>query len=402
MQTLQNLVDSLSRRLHCAVALDERPLNMMFHSCLYGRLDEARIRRMLAPDRGPEPEVREYVRQCVAREQPLRGPVRIPANPRLGVESRLFMPLWQGDERLGSILVFDPDYTVQEADMSAIVRAAEVARQIIRYERIVWNPERSREHDLQAALLFGDQGTRERAAIEVLRTGLLPSGPCSVLVAALPGAPGDSSFAMHLAESAEEMRSILTSGFSLLAETEGEIHIVLSAQEPLQGLYGIEEIAARLRKQAPQELCFGIGRPSADLLGVPASLQEARLALRLAGTEPFGPVVSWSGLGAFQVLLRLPQDALSQTDLVPGLEHLMEMHPGLFDTLEAFLDNGGHSGRTAEQLFIHRATLHYRLRRIEELTGRDLDSGEDRLSLHLAMKVARLKRKLNHEGALTA
>ena len=93
MQTLQNLVDSLSRRLHCAVSLDDRPLQMMFHSCLYGRLDEARIRRMLSPDRGPEPAVTQYIRGCVREAAPISSPLRIPPNPDLGVESRLFMPI---------------------------------------------------------------------------------------------------------------------------------------------------------------------------------------------------------------------------------------------------------------------------------------------------------------------
>ena len=392
MQTLQNLVDSLSRRLHCAVALDERPFNMMFHSCMYGRLDEARIRRMLAPDRGPEPEVRRYVQDWVYREPPVTSPVRIPANPRLGIESRLFMPLRHGDERLGSILIFDPEYAVQEEDMGAIVRAAEVALQIIRYERIVWDPERGREHDLQAAILFGDRETRERAAIEIRRTGMLPGGPCTVLVASPVRASNDASSTPVLAEAAEDMRSLLAAGYALLTEAEGEVLLLVSMDEPAIARDGIMATARRLQKATSQALKFGIGGAKPDLQRAHESLEEARRASSIAGGGPFGTLVAWPELGALRLLLQMPAESLSHVDLVPGMEKLVATQPVLCETLGAFLENAGHSQQTAAQLFIHRATLHYRLKRLEELTGRSLNSGEDRLALHLALKIALLNR----------
>jgi DNA-binding PucR family transcriptional regulator len=55
-----------------------------------------------------------------------------------------------------------------------------------------------------------------------------------------------------------------------------------------------------------------------------------------------------------------------------------------------FLDNAGQAGRTAAALGIHRQTLYYRLSRVEQLTGLDLDDGEDRLLLHMSLKSARL------------
>ncbi|WP_262380136.1 PucR family transcriptional regulator [Nonomuraea sp. PA05] len=66
-------------------------------------------------------------------------------------------------------------------------------------------------------------------------------------------------------------------------------------------------------------------------------------------------------------------------------------------TLEAFLDNAGDVQLTAEQMFVHRTTLYYRLQRIEELTGVQLASGEDRLAFHLGLKVARLLGRLDDQ-----
>lgn len=55
-----------------------------------------------------------------------------------------------------------------------------------------------------------------------------------------------------------------------------------------------------------------------------------------------------------------------------------------------FLDCAGQAGRTAAELGIHRQTLYYRLSRVEQLTGLDLDDGEDRLLLHMGLKASRL------------
>ena len=59
-------------------------------------------------------------------------------------------------------------------------------------------------------------------------------------------------------------------------------------------------------------------------------------------------------------------------------------------TLEAYLDNGCDTKLTAEALFLHRASLYYRLQRIEALTGTSFKSGADRLALHSGLKLARL------------
>ena len=65
-------------------------------------------------------------------------------------------------------------------------------------------------------------------------------------------------------------------------------------------------------------------------------------------------------------------------------------HAELARTAEVYLDRAGQAGRTAAELGIHRQTLYYRLSRIEQLTGLDLDDGEDRLLLHMTLKAARL------------
>ena len=53
--------------------------------------------------------------------------------------------------------------------------------------------------------------------------------------------------------------------------------------------------------------------------------------------------------------------------------------------------DAGDVKQTAAELWLHRTSLYYRLRRIEELAGVDLSRGEDRLLCHVALRLGRIK-----------
>ena len=61
--------------------------------------------------------------------------------------------------------------------------------------------------------------------------------------------------------------------------------------------------------------------------------------------------------------------------------------PSSSTTLEAYLDRAGDAQAAAAALFIHRTTLYHRLRRIERIAGVDLRDGDDRLLLHMALRL---------------
>jgi DNA-binding PucR family transcriptional regulator len=57
----------------------------------------------------------------------------------------------------------------------------------------------------------------------------------------------------------------------------------------------------------------------------------------------------------------------------------------LLETLETFLACDGSWARTAEALYLHVNSVHYRIGRIEHFTGRDLSRLYDRLDLWAAL-----------------
>ncbi|MFJ9007202.1 helix-turn-helix domain-containing protein [Streptomyces canus] len=138
----------------------------------------------------------------------------------------------------------------------------------------------------------------------------------------------------------------------------------------------------------PGAVAAGVAAARAGLAELAPAWQEASAAARAALAEPrFGPVAEWSRIGPYRLLTALPPETAHDPVVRPLLS---PAHRELARTAEVYLDCAGQAGRTAAELGIHRQTLYYRLSRVEQLTGLDLDDGEDRLLLHMALKGARL------------
>ncbi|WP_046776263.1 PucR family transcriptional regulator [Streptomyces yangpuensis] len=138
----------------------------------------------------------------------------------------------------------------------------------------------------------------------------------------------------------------------------------------------------------PYRMTAGVADPVRGLADLPAAWEQAVAAARAAVAEPrLGPVAQWSRIGPYRLLASLGADPVDDPAARPLLA---PAHRELARTAEVFLDCAGQAGRAAAALGIHRQTLYYRLGRVEQLTGLDLDAGEDRLLLHMALKASRL------------
>src|SRR5581483_11019752 len=151
--------------------------------------------------------------------------------------------------------------------------------------------------------------------------------------------------------------------------------------------------SGRLRAAASRALAVGSLR---------RAFHEARCALEatMSGNGEVPDVASHRHLGAFKLLLSLQDDEALRTysdGLLEPIERLEGEYGGeLLRSLEAFIENNGNWERAARQLYCHRHTLRYRIRRIEELTGRDMSKATDRIELWLAL---RAREVLSQAGA---
>jgi purine catabolism regulator len=112
-------------------------------------------------------------------------------------------------------------------------------------------------------------------------------------------------------------------------------------------------------------------------------------------------VATYRDLGSLQLLLSLQDtDALRLycESLLGPIEN-GEGHYGgeLMRSLEAFIECNGQWEAAARRLYCHRHTLRYRIRKIEELTGRDLGSARDRIEFWLALRGREIVRRPHHD-----
>jgi purine catabolism regulator len=122
------------------------------------------------------------------------------------------------------------------------------------------------------------------------------------------------------------------------------------------------------------------------------SFHEARCALEAVrfanGDAP--EVASHRDLGSFHLLLSLQDDEALSTYCDGVLAAIEEGDPDyaeeLLRSLDAYLEHNGHWEHAAARVFCHRHTLRYRIRRVEELTGRSLANPRDRIEFWLALR----------------
>jgi DNA-binding PucR family transcriptional regulator len=68
----------------------------------------------------------------------------------------------------------------------------------------------------------------------------------------------------------------------------------------------------------------------------------------------------------------------------------LDAEPELLETLETFLEHGGNKVATAAAIPLHRSSLAYRLEKISNRLGVDLDVPETRLELWIALRLRRI------------
>lgn len=160
----------------------------------------------------------------------------------------------------------------------------------------------------------------------------------------------------------------------------------------------VEEVRGQLAARTPTGLVgAGISRPANGLSGLREAYREAKDAVSIANELGDREHATFYGdLKLFQLLLALKERNLEQLrrfhqeTLGKLVEHDERKQADLIRTLNGFFEANGNLAKAASDLDVHRNTLVYRLERIAELTEMNLDDPDNRLILHLALKIQRV------------
>lgn len=367
---LQGVAEALAARLQRAVAIDDPRMHLLVHTAHHGAVDAARMESILRLD--PPADAVAYVRSLgIAKAD---GPVRVPGREDLQLLPRVVAPLRADGLLIGYLWIIDEDATLSDDDLRLVEDAATAAADVLRRRALAADARSARAQQLAQALLAGDP-----SAAATLRDEELWTADAVRVLRAEPARPVTRETLDRATRAASRERP-LVAAFSPAAL------VLVPASADLS------PVAAAL--------CDATGAPwsaaggSVPLEDVAQSAAEAELATRVgSAVPPDGPLVDWDALGVYRLLVQLPLDRLPTGAIPAEILPLLDSEGGreLVRTVETYLDSAGDARRTVAALNVHRTSLYYRLGRFTELTGLDLADGAQRLAVHLALKLLRLR-----------
>ncbi|MGW2836416.1 PucR family transcriptional regulator [Streptomyces sp. NPDC001493] len=317
---------------------------------------------------------------------------------------RLVVAVRSGPEMLGSIWVAaDGSPLLPDAARALLSAATTAAPHLVRHRLRESGEERRRDHALRG-LLRGEGDLRTHA----WSLGLAPGTPCAVVAVAAESAadpvtpPLDRTLdvlALHAASYRPDVR--------VLRERDHLLTLLPVGSGKDREALGLARELAALASSLPggMPVLVGAGAVVDSVLGVPASCEEAtlvvrvlreRLATRDSGRNEDRAAVRWAGapgLGPVVDVRRMldavrplweagggPVHDLVRADLAAGGE--------LVRSLAAYLDAAGDVPAASRRLRLHPNTLRYRLRRVRDRHGVDVDDPDTRLLLTVAVRLA--------------
>ena len=289
------------------------------------------------------------------------------------------------NEVLGVLALVDPERRAGKHELVALEEGAVVLAMELAHQRALAETELRLRRDLVDDLLSGtdDASALPRAAV----LGHDLSGPHQVLLVRWPGESRDDAVEQAL----DRALAAVLQTRALLARRPGGVVAIVPQPTgpPATPRWGEVYKAVGERLRNPNG-AIGIGGVVMSASQVPRSYRDAERALRIrqGSTVPAG-VTAYDELGVYRLLASadsveaehfvrewlgtlLDYDAAKQTELVL--------------TLWRYYECGGNYDCAAQALHIHRSTLRYRLRRIRQLTGHDLNAVDSKLNLHVATR----------------
>ncbi|MCR2045461.1 PucR family transcriptional regulator [Anaerosalibacter massiliensis] len=174
-----------------------------------------------------------------------------------------------------------------------------------------------------------------------------------------------------------------------------EIQILLGFQNESTADKQLEDFNNILNKKISEkfeniEFKISVGRQSKGLSNVNKSFSDALKTIRIAILIINRNIVNFDELGIFEILC---QDFLNDeledfynSTLKLLVDYDEKRSTELVKTLEAYFRHSGNLRKIPDALYTHYNTILYRINRIKDITGMDLDDENNRLDLEIALK----------------
>jgi purine catabolism regulator len=396
-RTLADLLDS-------AVSVEDASFHLLAHAG--GSGGDAHRRETIARHGTPQrvlfdPGIQRVLRQVETR----RGPMKVPAFPHLGMaRERIIAPITAANQVLGYISVLEHPPHNEELAFMAVEQAAIIMALALTKERELAELESRVRGEFLEDLIQGTYGDANAAQRRARQLGYPLTGRHVLLVADIDDFTGFLR-SRQLTEVAiqgvkrEYLRRIsgLVKADHPRALIEGRSDMIVSLLPlgPDGSWARVRPLADRIRESVAEwrpgfTVSVVHSAPVAAPDGIEAAFKEVRAVHdALARFQRWDQVVAVPELGLTGLLASVQDDRLldfARRHLGPLADHDRARGSQLLPTLRAYLETGEQQS-AARRLGIHPNTLRYRLERIREIGGMDLEDPEARLNLAVALRV---------------
>lgn len=308
---------------------------------------------------------------------------------------RLVTPIVVGRLARGYVSIIAPEEEIDSLDILALEQgAAACGLEMSRAKAVSEATKRLRGDFLDAVLANAVPPREIQRWAE--RIGHDISAPHTTVIFAWPEVPNQPSIRRLETIVNGEIGLGRSSVLVRTGDNEVATFVAIGAEANLKVARALaQSVCDQATKEYPKiRLLCGIGRPAVQISEWRVSYREAGQALATARRIGDGGPLYFGDLSVHRLLFQLEDHpelaAFCKETLGALIDYDSAHHSNLIQTLAAYFAHHGNLSQTAEALFIHRNTLQYRMDRIAEISGFDLDNPETRLAVQLALKAYRL------------
>lgn len=371
------------------VVIEDAANRVLAYSPASNDVDELRRLSILAR-RGPERYQKLLKESGVYKHlQADEVPIHIEANPQEGLRERVAIGIRAGHRVLGYIWLQEgKESLAPNTDQIMVGSARHAAIELVRHRN---EQSQAMRRDRVSSLLSGTAQIHSQAQ----SAGIDPSKPAALVLISAGGldqtAPGLQLRRGELANLASIHAAAYRPG-AVVGATGLEIAIILPDLDPVKSPPAINRLINDIVRDAKIHLDFqvqaAVGPVVARLDDLHTTVEHVRSVLKVLEGTPSIRVASYSDVETTV----LTNELLELMDSRPRLRHegitlLCSRFPDFAATLFTYLEFFGDVNRCAEELAIHRNTVHYRLRRACDVAGIDLQVADQRLLAQLQIRL---------------
>lgn len=145
------------------------------------------------------------------------------------------------------------------------------------------------------------------------------------------------------------------------------------------------------------EFIFGIGRNYKGLENINRSLDDATKAINSYGSYTEDKIIFFNQLGVYKILchddLKEELNEFYKEYLIKLIEYDEKRDTDLIYTLNMYFEENGNLKKMSENMYTHYNTILYRMKRIKEITGIDINNRRERYNLETALEIYKIMNK---------